>query len=653
MTARTITAAVSLGTAALAADLPELVVDSWQHSVLPPNFAGYTTVIGPETIARSGSRSVADLLVAEAGLRFSSTTGNLADGTPQLRGFGENAASRVLVMVDGRPINRADMASVSWLNVPLSRLQRVEVLRGPQTARFGDNAVAGAINLITRPDGPARTTLESAAGSDGLLLGRLSHHHTSGIHQYTLDLEHNVTDGWRQNAFSELSSGALRWLVRPTSDVELDLGLGYAAENNGFPGPLGLTDFRRRPRSSIYSRFGQADQYFTQVDRWTADATLRVSANEPLSFEFPISFLRRDQQWNLGPGFHADNLIDSILVQPRLRLRQGPWSAECGLTLRHDALGVTRFAEIQRRQQTGLADLDRTSVGLFLHGDWSPRPDWTLRAAVRVERTQVQATAASQRAPTDPSLNFSRDLAEINHAAQLGLTWNPTATLSAWLRYDQLYRLPSTDEIASYQDFPLAVPFNDQLRAETGHNLELGVRWQTDSWTLQANGFAQWLDGEIIYDFSRNLNLNLADTRRLGIETVVGYTTSDWGLTLRHSMLDARFQDGPFEGNRLYLVPDQEWTATATWQPRDDVFFQGEYQWVAAAFEGNDFANERPQLPAYGVANLLVRYEPRPGLSLYCRINNLFDERYATTKVSGVWYPAAGRQFLIGIRSQL
>ena len=71
------------------------------------------------------------------------------------------------------------------------------------------------------------------------------------------------------------------------------------------------------------------------------------------------------------------------------------------------------------------------------------------------------------------------------------------------------------------------------------------------------------------------------------------------------------------------------------------------------AFEGNDFQNLREKLPSYGVTHLLLRYEPKPGLSFYCRINNLLDEHYATVKYSGVWYPAAGRQLLIGVRREL
>jgi iron complex outermembrane recepter protein len=220
------------------------------------------------------------------------------------------------------------------------------------------------------------------------------------------------------------------------------------------------------------------------------------------------------------------------------------------------------------------------------------------------------------------------------------------------MRYDRIYRLPATDEIAAYQGFPLTVPFNDQLHAETGHGLELGGEWQPGRWTLGANGFGQWLDGEILYDYVKNLNVNLAQTRRLGVELNAGYHGDLWEASLRYTWLTAQFTDGLYLGHDVYLVPAQHLSAVVVCHPRSELTFQAEWQVTSESYEGNDFLNNREKLPAYQVTNLLMRYEPKPGLSLYLRVNNLFDEHYATVKYSGVWYPAAGRQFQVGLRRE-
>ena len=67
-----------------------------------------------------------------------------------MRGFGENSQLRVAVIVDGVRYNRIDMDSIPWLQIPMDNIASVEVMRGANSARYGNNAVAGVINVKTR-----------------------------------------------------------------------------------------------------------------------------------------------------------------------------------------------------------------------------------------------------------------------------------------------------------------------------------------------------------------------------------------------------------------------------------------------------------------------------------------------------------------------
>lgn len=636
--------------------LPDIIVEERgedEDSVLPPHFAGDSTVIASEEIAKSGVRSVAELLAAQGGIRLSSTTGNSSDAAVHMRGFGENSSSRVLVLIDGRPINRPDMAGISWLEVPIARLDHVEILRGSQTARFGDNAVGGVINLITKDGGKASTVVEGAGGSDGYSLARISHQDTYAGNNIAFDLERNFTDGWRQNSYNELESAALRWGRDFTRGIATDFGVSWADEKGGFPGPLGKDRYLLNPRESIYALAGQADQYFSEQNRYTADGALLLGKGGDYTVSIPLSFYQRDLKWNFGPGFHTDNLLETLTLSPRFEARGESWSAEAGVSYRQDSLDLQQYAEIARVNRTTEAGLDREVLGIHASAEWEPWKHWHLSAAARWEQAEVDARAKSYTAPGDPQLNFLRGNDEDNQAYQLGLRWEPRADVSTWLRYDRLYRLPSMDEIASYQGFPLSVPFNDQLHAETGDNVELGAEWNPGSWSFRANGFLQWLEGEIAYDYLQNLNVNLADTKRSGAEISAGYHAERWSADLHYTLLTAEYESGPYAGKEVYLVPNRELSATLSCRPLDCVTLQAEWQYTGDAFEGNDFQNVQEKLPSYAVTNFLLRYEPRPGLSVYARVNNLFDERYATVKYSGVWYPAAGRQFMIGIRREL
>ena len=94
-------------------ELPPLVVTALRGSVLPEHFSGNATVIDEAAVVKAGVRSLGELLEIQGGLRVSSTAGDTARGTIHLRGFGDNSASRVLVMVDGRPLNRPDMSGIA------------------------------------------------------------------------------------------------------------------------------------------------------------------------------------------------------------------------------------------------------------------------------------------------------------------------------------------------------------------------------------------------------------------------------------------------------------------------------------------------------------------------------------------------------------
>jgi len=80
-----------------------------------------------------------------------------------MRGFSGRGTgqSRVLILQDGQPINNAYTGGVNWTGLPLSEVDRIEVVRGPFSSLYGGNAMGGVVNVITRPID--RRTVEAAA----------------------------------------------------------------------------------------------------------------------------------------------------------------------------------------------------------------------------------------------------------------------------------------------------------------------------------------------------------------------------------------------------------------------------------------------------------------------------------------------------------
>src|SRR5438067_763897 len=124
------------------------------------------TVVTAKQIAESGARSVPDLLRLVAGVNV---RWNPMVQTVDIRGFGENPFSnRLLLLIDGSPMNSGDTGgfplSPSFDYFPIQNVKRVEIVRGPGSSLYGENAFWGVINIVTLSG-------EDLAGGDAQLFG--------------------------------------------------------------------------------------------------------------------------------------------------------------------------------------------------------------------------------------------------------------------------------------------------------------------------------------------------------------------------------------------------------------------------------------------------------------------------------------------------
>ena len=206
------------------------------------------------------------------------------------------------------------------------------------------------------------------------------------------------------------------------------------------------------------------------------------------------------------------------------------------------------------------------------------------------------------------------------------------------------------DEIAAFQGFLLAEPFNADLSAERGHAIELGWEYDQGPWHYEGTVFSQWLDGEIGFDFRENLNVNFADTHRYGLENRLSWESDHWGFFLSHSLTFARYRSGEFRGNDVPLIPRNIFSARGNWKPRDDLSLSLETFGVDASPEGNDFANTRSELPGRLLFNGEATWNIRDDLKLQMRVDNIFDERHTTLQFQGQLYPGNGRKFTLGLK---
>ncbi|MDR8366135.1 TonB-dependent receptor domain-containing protein [Pseudomonas sp. JL3] len=135
----------------------------------PAAVPGSMTVIDSELINASGARDISELLRLVPGMMVGNISGNQA--AVNYHGTNANEARRMQVLIDGRSVYRAGLATVDWSDIPVAMedIERIEVFRGPNTVSYGANALMAVVNIITRkPADSHGTRLKVTRGQRGI-----------------------------------------------------------------------------------------------------------------------------------------------------------------------------------------------------------------------------------------------------------------------------------------------------------------------------------------------------------------------------------------------------------------------------------------------------------------------------------------------------
>ena len=142
-------------------DIEKVVVSSDRLKQKSKKLTAAHTIITRDEIQQSGAQTLEDVLQASPGLYVRESTGRGADTVFSVRGSG--SFNNVLLLVDGMPVNDSS-GYFSLGSIPVDAIERVEIIRGNQTAIYGGAAVSGVINIITRKGKPGAYFLGHAIG---------------------------------------------------------------------------------------------------------------------------------------------------------------------------------------------------------------------------------------------------------------------------------------------------------------------------------------------------------------------------------------------------------------------------------------------------------------------------------------------------------
>lgn len=635
------------------------------------------TRIPRSDLARFSRATIADLLRLAPGLVVVDFDGLGYDPQLMVRGFyGGGEAEYVVVLVDGVPQNRLETGVVAWDALPpLASIEAIEVVRGGASSLYGDAAIGGVINVITRR-GQGAAAERSAARweADGGSYSSFRAGVDVGAGSTGLGGGFDRTTGYRDHAERTLGRvrGGFQLLDRPGSSARVDVGAHWRGWDE--PGPLLERQIAQRRSSDPLFRFDHTgDQdYFAGVsgERHGAEWRVRGFARGELRHTDAIRTLA------LAPGFG-----DTKERIASTRRGTTGFQLECdGLVAGFEA----SFGSLESRYynyQTGTRDDYTAGPGSRGSLDTKASSD-RLAAAVFAQYSVVAGPARlsvgarwdglhDRFRPQEPAgaENQSTGHGALSPKAGVNVRFTGDAdrgyTGHIYLSASRSFKAPTLDQLYDQRNIPVPFPpfqiqtSNPDLDPQRGTNFEVGsyqeARFGELTAALSLSGYQIRMTDEIDFDLNTFRYVNIGKSRHRGVEAGLRLSGGIGSTFLSYSLQDARAQSGDNSGNRLKAIPRHSISGGGTLEL---LAHRLSVSGMVAHLRGMflDDANTT-RLPNYTRVDGRVTVRVM-GLEAFGEVRNLFGALYSSTGFldpsgsgEAYLYPAAGRTFRIGVVS--
>ncbi|HUG46525.1 MAG TPA: TonB-dependent receptor [Sphingomicrobium sp.] len=612
-----------LAEAAIAADRPEIVITASRAPVERSETPASATVIDEERIERLGDALASSLLrlTPSASVETGGPAGTLAQ--VRIRGA---EASHTLLFIDGIRANdpaAGDIPRFELLNADI--VSRIEIVRGPQSALWGADAIGGVVAINGLAPDERDQSLSAEAGSFG---------------------------------FARAAGSAA--IVSGTADVAVALGWQRATGIDSFDGAGDKDGYRNLS--------GRLRGTWAFAPGWQAGAAgFALSGRSEFDGFDPQSFRRADTL----------DSTENTMAAARLWVSGGDRDSGLSGTVAASILGSsnrnfvgsdeinrtrgerwTVNGQLQHRFAT--AGVRHTAILALEHGREAFRArDTIFFGATNQDRERdhraVTAQWRAELAPVVADLAVRRDLfSEFEDAT--------TLRASALVRLGGGFALAGSysEGIAQPSFFDLFGFFsgsfvgNPALKPESSRGYELSLRFRRGTVAAAVTGFRQRLFDEIIdlFDpstFQSTTANRQGSSRRSGFEAEIGW---DLGERLRatasYAFLDAS-EPAAVPSVQLREVRRPRHSASLALDGRDGRLTYGAaltYTGARSDMNFDVFPAQRLRLKPYWLAGARLAWALRPGLEIFARATNIFDERYQD--VFG--YRTEGRAAYAGVK---
>ncbi|MBM4196253.1 MAG: TonB-dependent receptor [Gammaproteobacteria bacterium] len=606
---------------AAAADPGEIVVTGTRLAIPVGAEPAGVTVFDRRDIEATGETALPELLRRVSGVQVVQPG---AGGVTQLfmRGSEPNF---VIVLIDGVRVNDPNNTrggSFDFAAVNLDDIERIEIVRGPQSSIYGSDGLAGVIQIFSREASVRPSAaLRAAAGMDGYRSLGGSAAGTAAPGGFSLYANYRDDGEAVPGSRYEATTVGARWQYAEEGRWSGVLQLRYVdTEGTSYPEQSG------GPELAVLDALDERSAHDLIVGGAT-DFTLAPS----MLLRARLGHYRRRDAYDspgiapgdLVPPNGAENELDrSEALLHLVQTGDGAWQGTAGVDWHGESgesVGYVQFGpDLVIPNDFAL---DRATVGVFAEARWQAADTVQLAGSLRHD---------------DP------DTASSQTTGRIGATWRLAGDRTELhAQWGSGFKLPSFFALGS----PLVGEPN--LRPETSESLEIGWRQQLGvgrrlTLTWFDNAFADLIDFDP--ETFRNVNRSRVTTR--GVEARLDWQV-DEALVLRAhaTQTDIEVRDSD---RQLLQRPDWYGGAGLTWTPGADWSLDADWQYLGNVPD-NSLVTGPVRLGAYHRVDLSLRWQVSRRLTLSLAIDNALAAEYQES----IGFPAAGARARIGISCRI
>ena len=640
------------------------IVSATRISTETDSIPAHVTIITAGDIRKSPARTLPELLSFESGITSRSLYGNNAARAKfDMRGFGAASGENVLVLLDGRRLNNIDLSGVDIPSIPVSMIERIEIIHGGSgSVLYGDGAVGGTINIITKVPGKSGTqgevSVTGASYNSGQFDGNLSQ--VEG--PYALNLIANAieSDGYRDNNKLEQINFQGDFRIRKDNG-EIYFKLGADQQSLGLPGVR-----RVNPGASINELVSDrkgtdSPNNYAEREGFYLTSGMRhyLDNNNELITDLGYRFKNDIGKFD-GGGFpsYLDTELESWSFTPRLISQKNLFGLATKITSGIDYYYNTYDSDrstLPSTISTPIHKLALSQNSVSLYGELNSQLGKNTKSSVGLRIQNVETRAGDTFDPTAPT-NFGGDseaadisVSDTESAIKLGINQTINDKINLYVSLDRSFRIATIDEM--FSTFPGTYTV---LLPQTSNGIDVGMKRHSKNTETHVGVYYMNLRNEIHYNSATFSNENLEPTKRYGLEHSLKYQLSRNILTkFNYTYTRSKFRQGTFAGNDVPLVPKHTASLGFEWDIKTGMLLSTTANFIGKKRFDNDQTNTYQHIPSYTTVDVMLSTKNNKGWHIDARINNLFNSKAFDYAIRAVGanrhnaYPLPERNFSI------